>query len=287
MRWSNPEAINTLARVWIEDAQRAADAGAWQAFYAFGPTDWGSGRPHGYYSSTMFTDLVVARLASHHRAETIRLFRDKNAWIAVHVAKYEKDLHYDPFSENPNKPWDISLRGYEVVLNAFRRHFGSDLNVDHIPIISTEGGVFTPEHSNRVDSYRLPADDHEHARQIVEMYRYVEQETPLAAMCPWCIAEGHHIIGHGTDEFRDHGWFKEEQGHIKERPVYQEMRQLRRERAGAPEAAAIESTLDTILEREPAPEAKPKTTVTITVQIRIEIDGQTDNVSVNVIPDVQ
>jgi uncharacterized protein YraI len=287
MRWSNPEAINTLARVWIEDAQRAADAGAWPAFYAFGPTDWGSGRPHGYYSSTMFTDLVVARLASHHRQETINLFRDKNAWIAVHVAKYEKDFHYDPYSENPSKPWDMSLRGYEVVLNAFRRHFGSDLNVDNIPIISTEGGVFTPEHSNRVDSYRLPADDHEHARQIIEMYRYVEHETPLTAMCPWCIAEGHHIIGHGTDEFRDHGWFKEEHGHIKERPVYQAMRQLQRERAGAPEAVAIESALDAILESAQAPEDKPKTAVTITIQIRIEIDGQPENVSINVIPDVK
>ena len=275
MRWSNPEAINTLARVWVEDAQRAADAGAWPAFYAFGPTDWGNGRPHGYYSSTMFTDLVVARLASHHRQETIRLFHDKNAWIAVHVAKYEKDFNFDPYSENPNKPWDMSLRGYEVVLNAFRRHFGGDLDIDSIPIISTEGGVFTPEHSNRVDRNRLPADDHEHARQTVEMYRYIAQETPLTAMCPWCIAEGHNIIGHGTDEFRDHGWFKELHGRIQERPVYQYMRRLAQE-TGAP--------ADTILESIEIPTAKPKSKVTIQIQIEIKVGGAADNISLNIIP---
>ena len=286
MRWSNPEAINTLARVWVEDAKRAADAGAWPAFYAFGPTDWGSGRPHGFYSSTMFTDLVVARLASHHRQETIRLFRDHKAWIAVHVAKYEKDLNYDPYSENPNKPWDMSLRGYEVVLNAFRRHFGGDLDVSNIPIISTEGGVFTPEHSNRVDSNRLPADDQEHARQTVEMFRFVEEHTPLTAMCPWCIAEGHNIIGHGTDEFRHHGWFKEEHGNIQERPVYQSLRRLQQEMAGVAEAAAVESVPDAIVESVPAPESKPKTTVTITVQIKIEIEGDSDSIAVNVVPEV-
>jgi hypothetical protein len=45
MRWSNPESIETLARLWIEDAQRAADMGAWPAFYTFGPTGWGQWRP--------------------------------------------------------------------------------------------------------------------------------------------------------------------------------------------------------------------------------------------------
>ena len=283
MRWGNPEAIATLARVWVEDATRAADVGAWPAFYAFGPTDWGQHRPDSKYSSTMFTDLVVARLAGHHRAETIRLFHERRAWIAVHVAKYEKELSFDPYQENPNKPWDMALRGYEVVLNAFRKHFGPALNLKAIPIISTEGGVFVPDHKNSIDAFRLPPNDEEHARQTVEMFRYVERETPLTAMCPWCIAEGHAIIGHGTDLFRHHGWFREEGGKLKERPVLQAMRRLREEggKDVAQDLLAGEG-LETI----PAPQAEKETTITLTITIKIK-GVAAENVAVEVQPGVQ
>lgn len=281
MRWGNPEAINTLARVWVEDATRAADLGAWPAFYAFGPTDWGSGRPHGHYSSTIFTDRVVARLATHHRAETLRLFRERRAWIAVHVAKYEKDLDYSPYGENADKPWDMCLRGYEVVLNAFRRHFGDDLDLTTIPIISTEGGVFVPDHRNSVDAWRLPPNDEEHARQTVEMFRYVERETPLTAICPWCIAEGHSIIGHGTDLFRHHGWFKEEGGHLRERPVLEAMRRLRHE-------AEKSVSLEALAESGPEAAAEPGAAVTVTVTVQIAIQGvEPQNVVVNMKPVVE
>lgn len=286
MRWGNPEAINTLARVWIEDATRAAAVGAKPAFYAFGPTDWGKDRPHGHFSSTQFTDLVVARLAAAHRAETIRLFRDHRAWIAVHVAKYEKDLSYNPFSEDAGRPWDMCLRGYEVVLNAFRRHFGSDLDINTIPIISTEGGVFTPEHRNSIkDPGRVPDNDEEHARQTVEMFRYVESSTPLTAMCPWCIAEGHAIIGHGVDLFRHHGWFKEENGHVSERPVLNAMRRLRQEKQLA---GSLESMTEGGLESlaEPAPQPETGTAVTVTITIQVKVEGQVDakDIVVNVTP---
>ena len=276
MRWGNGESIETLARVWVQDASRAANAGAWPAFYAMGPTDWRDGRPEGFYSSTMFTNLVVARLASHHRAETIRLFRDRQAWIAVHVAKYDMDYDYDPYRENPHKPWDMALRGYEVVANAFRRHFAGDLDVNQIPIISTEGGVFTPEHRNKLpDPGRVPANDEEHARQIVEMFRYVENNTTLTAMCPWCIAEGHNIIGHGTDEFRHHGWFKEENGRLVERPVYHALRRLRQE--GGKDVSLEEMASEGLeSEGEPLPPAAPSAPVTLTITVEIKISGNLD-----------
>ena len=268
MRWSNPEAIATLARVWVEDASRAADMGAWPAFYAFGPTDWGQHRPDSKYSSTMFTDLVVARLASHHRAETLRLFHERRAWIAVHVAKYEKELSFDPYQESPNRPWDMSLRGYEVVLNAFRKHFGHDLNLKAVPIISTEGGVFVPDHKNSIDAWRLPPNDEEHARQTVEMFRYIERETPLTAMCPWCIAEGHAIIGHGTDLFRHHGWFREDGGKLRERPILHAMRRLKEEGG---KGIALEELAGQGLETLSAPAAAEReTTITLTITVKVK-----------------
>lgn len=283
MRWGNPEAINTLARVWVEDASRAADAGAWPAFYAFGPTDWGDGRPNGFFSSTLFTDLVVARLASHHREETIRLFRERRAWIAVHVAKYEKSFDYDPYGEEPLKPWDMCLRGYEIVVNAFRRHFGGDLDVATIPILSTEGGVFVPDHRNSVAPERLPADDEAHARQTVDMFRYVEEHTPLTAICPWCIAEGHAIIGHGTDLFHNHGWFKEQNGRLIERPVLAAMRRRREElEKGIDLAALAAGGLETLVE--PAAPQAP-TTISIGLNVTVTINGdEVSDVSVTVQP---
>jgi murein DD-endopeptidase MepM/ murein hydrolase activator NlpD len=296
MRWSNPESIETLARLWIEDAERAADMGVWPAFYAFGPTDWGQWRPNHVFSSTIFTDRVVKYLADHYRARTVKLFKERKTWIAVHVAKYEKALDYDPYGENPDKPWDMALRGYEVVLKAFRDHFGNDLDIDKIPIISTEGGVFVPDHSNHgVQAYRLPANDVEHAQQTVEMFRYVEKETPLTAMCPWCISEG-DLIGWRTDMFRHHGWFKQENGNLHERPVYSAMRQLRLEREQPPapvDEAAFVKGLD-LLPAEGAempaevtkPPAEPKTTVSIKLEIKLEISGKADDIEVNVDPGV-
>jgi uncharacterized protein YgiM (DUF1202 family) len=283
MRWTNPESIETLARLWVEDATRAADMGAWPAFYAFGPTDWGQHRPDFLYSSTMFTDKVVERLATHHREQTIRLFRDRQAWIAVHVAKYEKDLDYNPYGENPNKPWDMALRGYEVVLNAFRRHFGGSLRLNDIPIISTEGGVFVPDHSNHgVQAFRLPPNDEEHARQTVEMFRYVENHTPLTAMCPWCISEG-DLIGWRTDMFRHHGWFKEDGGQLHERPVLEHMRRLRRE---SEKSVSLEELAAEGLEAIPTAEAESSAvTVTITVQIKLPGGVEAQDIVVKVNPE--
>lgn len=283
MRWGNAEAIHTLARVWVEDATRAADAGAWPAFYAFGPTDWGKDRPHGHYSSTLFTELVVSRLAGHHRAETIRLFRERRAWIAVHVAKYEKPLDFDPYSDDPHRPWDMSLRGYEVVLNAFRRHFGGDLNVAAIPIISTEGGVFVPDHRNSVGAERLPADDDDHARQTLDMFRFVEEKTPLMAMCPWCIAEGHAIIGHGTDLFRHHGWFKEQNGRLVERPVLAAMRRRRQElEKGIDLAALAAGGLESLAEPAAAAD-KPALNISLNISVSLH-GGEVSDVTVTVNP---
>src|SRR5690606_263068 len=149
------------------------------------------------------------------------------------------------------------------------------------PIISTEGGVFVPDHRNSVDAWRLPPNDEEHARQTVEMFRYVERETPLTAICPWCIAEGHGIIGHGTDLFRHHGWFKEEGGHLRERPVLEAMRRLRQE---AEKSVSLEALAESGLEAA----AEPGAAVTVTVTVQIAIQGvEPQNVVVNVKPVVE
>jgi hypothetical protein len=217
---TNPEAIQRIAETWLADAQRALTIGARPAFYAFGGTDW-HGAFHPQYSSVFFTQKVVAYLAQHHRAETIAAFQ-QGAWLAVHVATFEQPCDFDPFRPD-GTIWDMTLRGYEVVLKAFRDNFGGDL--DQIVVMSTEGGVFTPDSTSMFGHERLHSDD-EHARRVVEMYRWLERNSPLKAMCPWCLSVG-NLIGHFDTRFRFDGWIEEINGQLRPRPVYDALRQLR------------------------------------------------------------
>ena len=213
------EAVRALADGWVADARDALAAGMRPALYAFSPTDWESGRPHPRFSSVHFTRNMVRVLAEHHRAATRDIF-DRGGWIAVHCATYDRPIDFDPHGVNP--PWDMALRGYEVPRRALRDFFGGDLNVDAIPIISTEGGVFTED-----CTYLLPKqkakDAADHAAAVVAMYNYVERDTPLAAMCPWCIT----TLGTSDEKFAGDGWIFERNGTHNGRAVTDALRQLR------------------------------------------------------------
>jgi uncharacterized protein YvpB len=223
MRHSNPEVIRRLAETWLNDAQRALNVGARPAFYAFAPTDWDHNH-HPLYSSVFFTQKLVAYLAEHHRQETINIFQ-RGGWIAVHTATYEQPPDFNPFRPD-GTVWDMCLRGYEVVLRAFGDQFGQDLNLDDIPIISTEGGVFTPDSPFMGENRPRLSGDQEHAQKTVEMFRWLEQHSPLRGMCGWCLsATG--SIGQLNSQFRADGWFEDINGQLTARPVYEAMRQLR------------------------------------------------------------
>ena len=186
--------------------------------YGFGPTDWESGRPHPIFSSVNFTRNTVKYLADHFRGETLDIF-NRGGWIAVHCATYDRAIDFDPYGVNP--PWDMALRGYEVPKRAFREFFGGSLNIDSIPIISTEGGVFTQDCKYLGETQKARSGE-DHAAAIVAMYRYIEHSTPLQAMCPWCIT----TIGTHDEKFAGDGWILERNGVRSGRPVTDAMRQL-------------------------------------------------------------
>jgi hypothetical protein len=119
----------------------------------------------------------------------------------------------------------MTLRGFEVVLEAFEQHFGEDLAVDEIPVISTEGGVFTPNSTSMAGHVRLHTDE-EHGRRVVEMFEWLEANTQLQAMCPWCLSVG-PLVGHYDERFRFDGYIEEIEGSLRPRAVYESMRQLR------------------------------------------------------------
>jgi hypothetical protein len=222
MQHNNPEIVRMIAETWIHDAQKALQAGVRPAFYAFAPTDWRN-NAHPLYSSVFFTQKVVAYLANHHRAATLDVFRN-GGWIAVHAATYEQPVDFDPHRPD-GTIWDMTLRGYEIVLEAFEQHFGDDLAVDEIPVASTEGGVFTPNSTSMAGHDRLRTDE-EHARRVVEMFEWLEANTQLFAMCPWCLSVG-PLIGHYDERFRFDGYIEEIEGSLRPRAVYEAMRQLR------------------------------------------------------------
>ncbi len=222
MRHTNPEIVRRIAETWLHDAQRAIRAGVRPAFYAFAPTDW-KNNFHPLYSSVFFTHKVVAYLAHHHRDATLEVFRN-GGWIAVHAATYEQAVDFDPHRSD-GTIWDMTLRGYEVVLEAFEQHFGEDLDLDEIPVMSTEGGVFTPNSTSMHGHARLKTNE-EHARRVVEMFEWLEAHSPLQAMCPWCLSVG-PLIGHFDKRFEFDGYIEEIEGSLRPRAVYQAMRQLR------------------------------------------------------------
>jgi predicted double-glycine peptidase len=222
MRHTDPEVIRLIAETWVRDAQRALDAGVRPAFYAFAPTDWRGGS-HPLYSSVFFQQKVIAHLAQNRRAETIDLF-ERGAWIAVHAATYEQPLAFE-IHRPDGTIWDMTLRSYEVALDAFREQFGADIDLESIPVMSTEGGVFTPESTSMTGHERLQTNA-EHAQRTVEMFRWLERHSPLQAMCPWCLSVG-GAIGHFDARFQFDGWIEEINGTLRPRAVLDTMTQLR------------------------------------------------------------
>ncbi len=222
MRHTNPQVIRLIAQTWVKDAKKALDAGVKPAFYAFAPTDWRA-NSHSLYSSVFFTQKVVEYLAQHHRAETVDIFQ-RGGWIAVHAATYEQPVDFDPVRPDCTI-WDMTLRGYEVVLHAFEKDFGDDLDVGSIVVMSTEGGVFTPGSTSMTGHTPLETNE-EHARRVVEMFKWLERNAPLQAMCPWCISVG-GAIGHFDGRFQHDGWIEEISGQLRPRTVVAAMEQLR------------------------------------------------------------
>ena len=68
--------------------------------------------------------------------------------------------------------------------------------------------------------------DQEHAERTVEMFLWLEENSALQAMCPFCLSVG-DLIGHFDTRFQHDGWIVEHDGQLAPRPVYEEMRRLR------------------------------------------------------------
>ncbi|MCW1967915.1 MAG: C39 family peptidase [Anaerolineae bacterium] len=221
----DPEVIPALAQAWITDAKKTVAAGMFPAFYALG-TNVFNNEVDAPWSTVRFAQKLSKYLADHFRQDTLDIFRH-GGWIAVHVATYGKPPEFDPHS-GAGGFWDMCLRGYEIVTESFAQAFGNDLKVNDIPIMSTEGGVFTPNSLAWIGHDR-PLTEAEHAARAIEMFRWVDKNSPLSAMCPWCLSVG-DLIGHFDSQWQADGWIEQTPQHqLRPLPVIEAMHQLRRE----------------------------------------------------------
>lgn len=254
------------AEVWIKDAKLALDAGAKPAFYAVAPTDWRGGTNQ-LFSGVLMIRNMIGHLARNHRAATIDIFR-RGGWIAVHSATFEQPVDFDPFANGPE--WEMTLRSYEIVLNEFKKAFGRDLDVDAIPVISTEGGVYTKDSTSMGGHNRLQSNE-EHATRVVEMFRYLDRQKRLKAMTPWCLSVG-SLIGHFDAQFAEDGWVREVNGQLAPLPVIEAMKQLSFDQQREEEAVAAKFQPKV----EPAAEAGGSAPLVMQVRLDVAYTSQND-----------
>jgi uncharacterized protein YgiM (DUF1202 family) len=218
--WQNPFYPNTIVENWIKDAEKAVAVGARPGFYALAPTDWGSGRPHPTLSSVLFYQRMFEHIAANpNLLQRFRsLFGPGKAWLAVHVSTYEWPPNFNPFPPG-EPPYDMCLRGYEIPLQAMRKLLG----LTDVVVMSTEGGVFCKDSGSMVGHQRL-ASHAEHAARTVEMFTWLQERSPLQAMCPWLISNVHAAIGHSDPAWAHDGWYDGIAPNFGPKPVVQAMK---------------------------------------------------------------
>lgn len=216
LNFNNPYYPATIVENWINDAEKVVAAGGRPGFYAFAPTDWGGGQ-HPSLSSVMFYQRSFAHVAANPNllSRYRRIFEPGKAWLSVHVSTYEFPPDFDPWPSG-KPPWDMCLRGYEIPL----RYMRDILGIDEPIVMSTEGGVFCKDSSSMGGHERLRSHQ-EHAAKTVEMFDYIQNRSPLQAMCPWLICNVFGAIGHSDGLWAHDGWFDGEGAGFNPKPVVQ------------------------------------------------------------------
>jgi uncharacterized protein YgiM (DUF1202 family) len=222
MSWQNAYYPRAIVENWINDAEKVVAAGARPGFYALAPTDW-KGGVNDKNSSVMFYKRMFEHVAANAnlRARFRRLFEPGKAWLAVHVSTYEFAVDLNPFP--PGKPpWDMCLRGYEVPLTYLRDILG----ITGVVVMSTEGGVFCKDSTSMQGHDRLGSHQ-EHAQRTIEMFNFIQNQSPLRAMCPWLISNVYPAIGHTYPQWNHDGWYDGASPNFGPTPVVQAMKNTR------------------------------------------------------------
>lgn len=185
--------VNRVAADWWDDAVQIIGQGGLVAFPAMAPTERGGSHPT--FSSVHWALELISRLVIGHRVEMADYLRTGKIWVALHLSPFNRPFDYEP--AHATGVDDMCLRGYEYLYEAFRNAFGV-----YPMMISTEGGCYSPEALASMDWE--PYTEEEWAERQVAMFDYLQQHTPLAAMCPWILSDRDCA----DPRWRNQGWYR-------------------------------------------------------------------------------
>lgn len=198
---------------WLRDAEAIIELGGYPAFPALAQSS------HRAESGSILWYINAFEWLAQNTPDRAREAFSKGAWIASHDAvlnhcyrdeagEWHFEYPYDPIcqADDPGRTImddDNSLIGHRVPVQLLKEHF--DLQV---PVISTEGGVFTPRNGVLQWDDRYPGyDARGHAERTVAMYQWLEKNAPgyYFGMCPWLLAS--ELMGHPPGPWSKDCWF--------------------------------------------------------------------------------
>ena len=185
--------VNRVAASWWADARAVIERGGRPAFPAMAPTERNGSHPQ--YSSVMWATALLRWLAKNAQASAVDYFEDGTLWLAVHAALFNRRLDFYPFRGEYMD--DMCIRSYEVFQTLIHAWF----NVESLTI-STEGGVFAPDHLRDL-GWAPDYDDDGWGMLLAEMYDYLDDRGELAGMCSWILTDE----GVADPRWRGNGWY--------------------------------------------------------------------------------
>ena len=192
--YHNKDLVERVAESWLSSALQIVRKGGRSAFPAMAPTERNGGvNPR--YSSVKWAEEILLYLGRYHRRTMVSLLSDGSFWLAVHSARFNKPMNYNPWSNG--KRDDMCLRGYEIYRSMIHDIFGV------WPVtISTEGGVYEPNHLRDL-GWEPDYNEQEWGQLVVEMFDFLEG-SGLTAMCPW------HLTDENVSDsnWRGNGWYE-------------------------------------------------------------------------------
>ncbi len=200
----NPTTMQTLANNWIADAERAIEVGAKPALYTVDPVDRDASGDRFARSSVGFMGAFLAALAAQHRIRAIDVLRN-GAWLATESATYDTPIDVNPLETTATNFVDKNFRNYAIYLHLIQQHLG--VVPSEVVVMATQGGVYLPK-SAMMTSHTAVSTEAAHAQQVLDMFIYAERETPLQAVCGFCLSVGTRI-GAPNPRFEGDSWIQE------------------------------------------------------------------------------
>ena len=178
VNFNNADIIRLVAEAWVKDAKAILSIGGLPGLYAMAPTDVNGTNPT--FSSVKWTGALCDKIKSLWSPST-EFVASGDIWLAAHSAAFSRPFDFSPFDSMD----DMCLRSYELYASIAKASF----NVQRVDVISTEGGVYSPEHMHYIGWHDFSYDGETWGKLVVDMYKFLGTNGGILAMCPWTFSD--------------------------------------------------------------------------------------------------